>query len=219
MQNALRRTKRMHRREFCAAQTTAFNLARHRVHSHKTCCCCGNTLRFHRTRLVLGIAKAYIDTTPTLDISALTESDRTSYIYDGNGNMITTFASMEYRDWANIDEIPDNLKNALIAVEDVRFYKHSGLDFKRLFSAVINTLRNTNTHGGSTITQQLIKNKVLSNVQSYKRKIQEAYLAYELESTVSKDKILEAYVNDVYLGDSNYGFKTAAKALFRQGTR
>lgn len=164
--------------------------------------------------LVLGIAKAYIDTTPTLDISALTESDRTSYIYDGNGNMITTFASMEYRDWANIDEIPDNLKNALIAVEDVRFYKHSGLDFKRLFSAVINTLRNTNTHGGSTITQQLIKNKVLSNVQSYKRKIQEAYLAYELESTVSKDKILEAYMNDVYLGDSNYGFKTAAKDYF-----
>ncbi len=161
--------------------------------------------------LVLGIAKAYIDTTPTLDISALTESDRTSYIYDGNGNMITTFASMEYRDWANIDEIPDNLKNALIAVEDVRFYKHSGLDFKRLFSAVINTLRNTNTHGGSTITQQLIKNKVLSNVQSYKRKIQEAYLAYELESTVSKDKILEAYMNDVYLGDSNYGFKNSRK--------
>ncbi|MDY3309014.1 MAG: transglycosylase domain-containing protein [Eubacteriales bacterium] len=164
--------------------------------------------------LLLGVAKAYIDTTPTLDISTLTKSDRTSYIYDCNGNVITSYADMEYRDWASIDEFPDNLKNALISVEDVRFYKHGGLDLKRLFSAVINTLRNTNTHGGSTITQQLIKNKVLSNVQSYKRKIQEAYLAYELESTVSKDTILEAYMNDVYLGDSNYGFKTAAKDYF-----
>lgn len=164
--------------------------------------------------LVLGIAKAYVDTTPTLDVSALTVSDRTSYIYDRNGNMITTFAGMEYRDWADIDEIPDRLKNALIAVEDVRFYKHGGLDFKRLFSAVVNTLRNSQTHGGSTITQQLIKIKLLSNTQSYKRKIQEAYLAYELENTISKDKILEAYMNDVYLGDSNYGFKTAAKDYF-----
>ncbi len=164
--------------------------------------------------LVLGIAKAYVDTTPTLDVSALTVSDRTSYIYDRNGNMITTFAGMEYRDWADIDEIPDRLKNALIAVEDVRFYKHGGLDFKRLFSAIVNTLRNSQTHGGSTITQQLIKIKLLSNTQSYKRKIQEAYLAYELENTISKDKILEAYMNDVYLGDSNYGFKTAAKDYF-----
>lgn len=164
--------------------------------------------------LLLGIAKAYIDTTPALDVSALTKSDRTSYIYDCNGNQITTYASMEFRDWAKIDEIPDTLKNALIAVEDVRFYKHGGLDFKRLFSAVVNTFRNANTHGGSTITQQLIKNQVLTNIQSYKRKIQEAYLAYELESTVSKDLILEAYMNDVYLGDSNYGFKTAAKDYF-----
>lgn len=164
--------------------------------------------------LVLGIAKAYIDTTPSLDVSTLTVSDRTSYIYDSSGNMITTFASMEYRDWVDIEDVPDMLKNALIAVEDVRFYKHGGLDFKRLFGAVVNTFRNENTHGGSTITQQLIKNKILSNVQSYKRKIQEAYLAYELESTISKDDILEAYMNDVYLGDSNYGFKTAAKDYF-----
>ena len=171
-------------------------------------------LGFAMLGLVLGIAKAYVDTTPSLDVSALTVSDRTSYIYDRNGNMITTFAGMEYRDWADIDEIPDMLKNALIAVEDVRFYKHGGLDFKRLFSAVVNTLRNSNTHGGSTITQQLVKIKILSNEQSYKRKIQEAYLAYELENTISKDKILEAYMNDVYLGDSNYGFKTAAKDYF-----
>ncbi|MBR3299402.1 MAG: transglycosylase domain-containing protein [Clostridia bacterium] len=162
----------------------------------------------------LGIAKAYVDTSPSLDISALTVNARTSYIYDRNGDMITTYAGMEYRDWASIEEFPEMLKNALISIEDVRFYEHGGLDFKRLFSAVVNTFMNSRTHGGSTITQQLIKKKVLSNIQSYKRKIQEAYLAYELEHELPKDKILEAYMNDVYLGDSNYGFKTAAKDYF-----
>ena len=164
--------------------------------------------------LLMGVAKAYVDTTPTLDVSRLTRSERTSYIYDMNGELITTFAGMEYRDWVDISDIPDMLKNALISIEDVRFYKHGGVDFKRLFSAVVNTFRNENTHGGSTLTQQLIKNKILSNEKSYKRKIQEAYLSYELENVLSKDKILEAYMNDVFLGESNYGFAAAAKDYF-----
>ncbi|MBQ3108412.1 MAG: transglycosylase domain-containing protein [Clostridia bacterium] len=162
----------------------------------------------------LGIAKAYVETTPELDTALLTKSARTSYIYDMNGELVTTFAGMQYRDWANIEEIPDMLKNAVIAVEDVRFYKHEGVDYKRLFSAVINTLRNTDTHGGSTITQQLIKNKILTSEQTYKRKIQEAYLALELETLEDKDAILEAYLNDVFLGGSTYGMKTAAKDYF-----
>ena len=164
--------------------------------------------------LVMGVAKAYVDTTPALDVSRLTISERTSYIYDCHGNEITTFAGMEYRDWVDISEIPDMLKNALISIEDVRYYKHGGVDFKRLFGAIVSTFRNSRTHGGSTLTQQLIKNKILSNEQSYKRKIQEAYLAYELENVMSKDKILEAYMNDVFLGESNYGFAAAAKDYF-----
>lgn len=166
------------------------------------------------TGLVMGVAKAYIDTTPTLDLAALTDSSKTSYIYDRNGELITTFADLEYREWAEIDEVPDMLKNAVVAIEDVRFYKHDGLDYKRLLSAIINTFRNQDTHGGSTITQQLIKNTILTNVQSYKRKIQEAYLALELEATTDKDAILEAYLNDVFLGDQNYGVKSAAKDYF-----
>ena len=160
------------------------------------------------------MAKAYVETTPDIDTSQLTMSDRTSYIYDKDGNLITTFAGMEYRDWADIGDIPDMLKNALISIEDVRFYKHGGVDYKRLFSAVVNTLRNADTHGGSTLTQQLIKNKVLSSEESYKRKIKEAYLAVELENIMSKDQILEAYMNDAFLGNSDYGFKTAAKDYF-----
>lgn len=164
--------------------------------------------------LVLGIAKAYVETTQELDIQQLTVSDRTSYIYDMNGELITTFAGIEYRDWVDIEDVPDMMKNALISVEDVRFYMHSGIDYKRLFSAIVNTFLNRNTHGGSTITQQLVKNQLLSNEQSYKRKIQEAYLALEVESAISKDEILEAYLNDVFLGESNYGIKTAARDYF-----
>lgn len=164
--------------------------------------------------LVIGVAKAYIDTTPDLDVAQLTLSDQTSYIYDRNGDLITTYAGMEYRDWVDAEDIPDMLKNAIVAIEDVRFYMHDGVDYKRLFSAVINTLRNADTHGGSTLTQQLIKNKILSNEQSYKRKIQEAYLALEVETVLSKDEILEAYLNNTFFGESNYGVKTAAKDYF-----
>ncbi|MGI6150895.1 MAG: transglycosylase domain-containing protein, partial [Christensenellales bacterium] len=117
-------------------------------------------------------------------------------------------------EWASSEEIPDMLKNAFVAIEDVRFYKHSGVDFKRLVSAIINTFRNVNTHGGSTITQQLIKNRVLSSEVSYRRKIQEAFLAIELESQYSKEEILEAYLNAIPLGGINYGVKAAAKDYF-----
>lgn len=164
--------------------------------------------------LLTGIAKAYIDTAPEVDPTRLTISDRTSFLYDKNGNLITSIADTEYRDWTDIEDIPDMLKNAFIAVEDVRFYKHNGVDFKRLFSAALEVLGNNNSSGGSTITQQLIKNKVLGTQRNYKRKVQEAYLALELETRIGKDDIFEAYLNDIYLGESNYGVKTAAKDYF-----
>jgi len=164
--------------------------------------------------LVLGVVKAYVETTPSLDTAQLTISDYTSYLYDKNGNLISSIADVEYRDWVDIENIPDMLKNAFISVEDVRFYKHSGVDFKRLFSAALEILGNSNSSGGSTITQQLIKNKVLGAQRNYKRKIQEAYLALELETQIDKDTILEAYLNDVDLGESNYGVKSGAKDYF-----
>lgn len=164
--------------------------------------------------ILVGIGKAYIETTPEIDVAQLTISDRTSFLYDKNGKLITSIADVEYRDWTDIEDMPDMLKNAFIAVEDVRFYKHSGVDFKRLFSAALEVLGNSNSSGGSTITQQLIKNKILGTQRNYKRKIQEAYLALQLEKMISKDDILEAYLNDIYLGESNYGVKTAAMDYF-----
>ena len=164
--------------------------------------------------LVYGVAKSYVDTIPAFDISQLTISDRTSYLYDRDGNEIMSMASIEYRDWVDLEEIPEMLRNAFISVEDVRFYKHSGVDFKRLFSAALEVLGNSNSSGGSTITQQLIKNKILGSERTYKRKIQEAFLALQLETVMEKDDILEAYLNDIYLGGSNYGVKAAAHDFF-----
>lgn len=166
------------------------------------------------TGLVLGVAKAYVDTTPELDTSLLTKSDRTSYIYDMDGNLLSTFEGLEYRDWADISAIPDMLVNAVVAIEDVRFYKHNGVDYKRFFAAVVGSLSASSDAGGSTLTQQLVKNKLLSSEVSYKRKIQEAFLALEIERVMSKEDILEAYLNDVFLGESNYGVKAAAKDYF-----
>ena len=171
--------------------------------------------------LVYGVLKAYVDTAPVFDIAQLTKSDRTSYLYDCYGNELMSISAIEYRDWVDIKDIPEMLRNAFISVEDVRFYKHSGVDFKRLFSAVLEILGNSNSSGGSTITQQLIKNKVLGAERTYKRKVQEAFLALQCEKVMEeryganyKDFILEAYLNDIYLGGSNYGVKAAAKDYF-----
>lgn len=161
-----------------------------------------------------GVLQAYTKSTPELNISLILDQDQASLIYDGNGNLITSYMAYENREWATSSEIPDMLKNAFIAVEDVRFYQHKGVDLKRLFSVGMGVLTNNYDGGGSTITQQLIKIQVLGNEQSYKRKVQEAQLALQLEKTYSKDQILEAYLNAIHLGGSNYGVKAAAEDYF-----
>lgn len=162
----------------------------------------------------IGIAKAYMDTTPTLNLDKLTEQDLSSFVYDGNGELITTIAGMENRIYAPISEIPDMLQKAFIAIEDNRFETHNGVDLKRIAGAFFNNLRSSSVNGGSTITQQLIKLQVLSSERTYKRKIQEAWLALQLETKYSKDQILEAYLNAIPLGQSNYGVKAAAQDYF-----
>ena len=124
---------------------------------------------------VIGIAKAFVDTAPTLDLAALDAQDKTSFIYDSEGNLITDYKGTEDRIMVSIDEIPEMLQNAFIAVEDARFYEHNGVDVKRIVGALVANFTSGSTQGGSTITQQLIKQTVLSSEQSYKRKLQAAY--------------------------------------------
>lgn len=163
---------------------------------------------------LMGVAKGYYETTPDLDVDKIETQNLTSFIYDCNGELITAYKGTENRVWAYYDEIPENLVYAFVAVEDARFFTHNGIDIKRIIGAFVSNLQNESTQGGSTITQQLVKTTLLSTEQSYKRKLQEAYLAIELESEYSKEQILEWYLNIIPLGESNYGVKAAAKDYY-----
>lgn len=164
--------------------------------------------------IVAGIAKGYVETAPTLDLAALDEQNQTSFIYDANGNLITEFKGTENRVMVSIGAMPKYLQDAFVAVEDARFYTHAGVDLKRIVGAFVSNLSSSATQGGSTITQQLIKQTLLSSELSYKRKIQEAYLAMQLERTYSKEEILECYLNTIYLGENYYGVQVAAQGYF-----
>ena len=163
---------------------------------------------------VVGIARAYMDTAPELDLTLIDDQAQTSFIYDAQGTLITEYKGTENRVMVSIDTMPANLQNAFIAVEDARFYTHNGVDLKRIVGAFVRNFATGSQQGGSTITQQLIKNTLLSSEQSYKRKIQEAYLAIQLEASYSKRQILESYLNTIYLGENYYGVKTAAYGYF-----
>ena len=163
---------------------------------------------------VVGIAKGYMETAPNLDLTAIDDQAQTSFIYDANGNLITEYRGTENRIMVSIDTMPMILQHAFVAVEDARFYTHNGVDIKRIIGAFVTNFVSGSQQGGSTITQQLIKNTLLSSEQSYKRKIQEAYLAMQLEVQYSKSEILESYLNTIYLGEDYYGVKVAAYGYF-----
>lgn len=120
----------------------------------------------------------------------------------------------ENRIWISENEIPQRVKNAFIAIEDHRFYSHKGIDPKRTAGAVLSFF-GRNNYGGSTITQQLIKNLTGENSVTVKRKLTEIKRAVALEKTMPKERILELYLNTVYLSRSCYGIKTAAENIFR----
>ena len=164
--------------------------------------------------LIVGVGKAWVDTTPSLDLEAIGAQAQTSFIRDSQGNLITEFKGTQNRIYVEIGEIPPMLINAVISVEDARFFEHHGIDIKRQIGAIVNNLTGGNLQGASTITCQLVKLTMLSSDQNYKRKLQEAYLAVELEKELSKEEILEAYLNVIYLGGSSYGVKIAAKDYF-----
>lgn len=121
----------------------------------------------------------------------------------------------ENRIWIGLDAIPKNVQNAFIAIEDHRFYEHHGVDVRRTAGAVLSFLSpGSGDYGGSTITQQLIKNLTGDNSVTVKRKITEIMRALDLEKKISKDKILEIYLNTVYLSEGCYGLETAAGKYF-----
>ena len=176
--------------------------------------------------MAAGAIKGIIETAPEITLNDVTPSQYKTTVYDCNGIEVETLvASGANRIYVTFDEIPQNLKNAFIAIEDSRFYEHNGIDAKGIIRAayigVTNNFRFT--QGASTITQQLIKNTVFSveNEDSLsdrlKRKIQEQYLALKLEEDVNnKDIILENYLNTINLSNNNLGVQSASINYFNK---
>ncbi|WP_408006493.1 transglycosylase domain-containing protein [Pseudalkalibacillus sp. A8] len=159
---------------------------------------------------------AVISQSPELDPKAL-DTPASSKLFDKDGNEFGMMFKNEKRIKAPLDEIPQVMKDAVIATEDVRFYDHFGIDVRRIGGAAIaNVTGGFGSQGGSTITQQVIKNALLTKDKNMTRKIKEAYLAVKLEQRYSKDQILEMYLNKIYFGEGAYGIGTAAKTYFNK---
>ena len=126
----------------------------------------------------------------------------------------TLYSKGENRIWADLDTIPKYLQDAAIAIEDKRFESHNGVDFRGTVRAILSTLTGRGVQGGSTITQQLIKNATGDNQTTVKRKVTEIYRALELEKRYTKDQILESYLNRIYLGQSCSGVEAASRTYF-----
>ena len=165
----------------------------------------------------LWYAFIYLDDTFDLADASL---DYTTVVYgvdaDNNTVEIEDLHKNENRIWVDLDQMPENLKWALIAIEDKRFYEHNGVDIRRTLMAVLNFFNpsSTSSFGGSTITQQLIKNLTGDDSHTITRKIQEMRRAWYLEREYTKDQILETYLNTIYLSQGCYGVQTAANVYF-----
>jgi len=136
-------------------------------------------------------------------------------IYTADGALLGEFGE-ERRDFTPIQEIPPVLKDALLAIEDARFYEHGGVDYRGVVRALAADLAGGFHQGASTITMQVARTFFLSPVKTVKRKLAEVVLAYRIESALSKDQILELYMNQIYLGQRTYGFASAARTYFRK---
>ena len=164
---------------------------------------------------VLIIAKI-ISRAPSMDDIKGQQGRYTSFVLDQDGSMIDTFTGIENVEYAYIDQIPDHLKEAIIAIEDPKFYTHQGVDFSKFTSSLFHREQSEYTEvDGSTITQQIIRNNYpLSEVNPIERKIDEAYLAMEVEKIYSKDDLLEYYLNNLQIGSDMIGVQKAAMRFF-----
>ena len=170
----------------------------------------------------VGIVRGLTDSAPDINEENIMPDGYPSIIYDANGKKVQKLMGINAnREYKKITDIPECVQNAFVAIEDARFYKHSGVDLQGILRAVFSALSDEKmTQGARTITQQLLKNQVFGggNEKSFfgkvSRKIQEQSLAIKLESTIDKKKILEYYLNTINLGQNTMGVETASKRYF-----
>jgi len=145
------------------------------------------------------------------------KQSKTTLVYDTNGNELCKIKSDKELYYISYSEIPQNLINSFIVMEDKNFYSHSGIDYKAIIRAMLaNKKQQQIVQGASTITQQLARNIFLSQEVTWERKIEEMFVAYSLEKKYSKEKILEYYLNNIYFGNGLYGVESAAQGYFNK---
>ena len=156
----------------------------------------------------------------TYDTSSLTTDYNpkvSSRIYDVNGEKIANVFEGRHRFYASFDEIPPKMVEALLAIEDTSFFEHGGINYDAIMRAIIKDIKAmAMVEGASTLTQQLVKNTLLTREKKISRKIKELILSYKIEAELSKVEILERYFNEIYLGHNYYGVKTAADGYFHK---
>ena len=164
--------------------------------------------------LLLGLAAALIyPDLPSLDALTNYQPKLPLRVYSEDGYLLAEYGE-ERRAFVDITKVPQNMKSAVIAIEDRRFYKHGGIDTKGILRAAVNNVTGGSKEGASTITMQVARNFFLSSERSLKRKLNEAMLAIKIEHSLPKDKILELYINQIYLGQRAYGFAAAAQVYY-----
>lgn len=141
-----------------------------------------------------------------------------SIVKDANGNVLETIGDSKYKKYVKFESIPKNVKNAYIAIEDERYYSHGGIDLKRTVGAIGSYVIHfgSSSYGGSTITQQLVKNLTGDSTSSISRKVKEWWKACQLETALTKDEVLEAYLNVIYVGPNIYGIESGANYYFNK---
>lgn len=150
-----------------------------------------------------------------LDPVRLTRLAQTSRLYDREGSLVTVLRGPENRTVVRLSQVPQHVRDAFIAAEDLRFYSHNGFDLVRIFGSVVANLRaQSYAQGASTISQQLVKLTHLSSEKTLARKAEELYLSIQLEAMFEKDEILEMYLNTIYFGEGAYGVQAASEVYF-----
>lgn len=173
----------------------------------------------------LGVVKGVLDNAPDIDSASVIPRGYKSVIKDAEGNKTAELITAgSNRIWVDIEQIPEHVQQAFVAIEDQRFYEHNGIDLKGMLRAGVRAIASgfKKTEGASTITQQLLKNNVFdfmsesTPAEKIERKLQEQYLAVKLEEIMTKDEILEAYLNTINLGQNSLGIQAAANRYFNK---
>ena len=195
--------------------TLPFATSNYRQHPRRTILAVGADIALLVVVLVGYTLLTVLPNLPSFDVVTDYRPKIPLRVYTADGALIGEFGE-EHRDFVPINEIPQVLKDALLSIEDARFYEHGGIDYRGVSRAFLADLTGGFHQGASTITMQVARNFFLSQEKTLRRKLTEVLLAYRIEAALTKDQILELYMNQIYLGQRTHGFSSAARTYFNK---